>query len=219
MQIDQQRDVLIVVDMQNDHVTGTLEHPGASTLIGPINRLAEAFDHIVVVKDWHPIDHVSFAASHAELTGEVRGFVKTHYGDQFAAAPHCVQGTWGAELDPGLKLDKAELEFRKGYRSDTDSYSAFHMNDGTPTGFAEILQKRGFSRVFGVGVGKYGCVAWSLKGAVQEGFEAFIIEDGCKQDWGFRASTPEQEEALSVAAAKDLTAAGVGSVYSEALLA
>ncbi len=134
MRIVQDEDVLLVVDMQNDHVSGTLEHPGASGLIEPINRMAKAFDHVIIVKDWHPADHVSFAASHPELDGAPRGMVQTHYGDQIAAAGHCVQGTWGAEFDPGFELSKAELEFRKGYRRDTDSYSAFHMNDGTPTG-------------------------------------------------------------------------------------
>ncbi len=68
--IDQARDALLVVDMQNDHVSGSLAHPGASTLIYPINSLADLFDRVVVVKDWHPPAHVSFLSAHGLDQGE-----------------------------------------------------------------------------------------------------------------------------------------------------
>ncbi len=117
-----------------------------------------------------------------------------------------------------MELARAELEFRKGYRKDVDSYSAFHMLDGTPTGFAELLRVRGLKRVFGVGVGKYGCVAHTLKGAIREGFAAVIVEDGGKQNWGHRANSPEEARRLDEKAAGELAALGVGSIYSDALL-
>ncbi len=167
MKFVQEETALLVVDVQNDFVTGSLACPGALEIIEPINKLAEIFDHVIVIKDWHTADHISFGRTHEVVNDE--GFAETRYGLQFAGPDHCVQGTWGAQLAPGLKLDKAEIEFRKGYFDDTDSYGAFHMNDGTPTGFAELLRIRGYKRVFGVGIAKYGCVAATLKGAAREG--------------------------------------------------
>ncbi|MEO8883590.1 MAG: isochorismatase family protein, partial [Devosia sp.] len=59
------RDVLIVVDMQNDFLPGgSLSVAGGDELIDPINRLAQKFENVVMTQDWHPAGHISFASSH-----------------------------------------------------------------------------------------------------------------------------------------------------------
>lgn len=56
---------LIVVDVQNCFVTGgSLAVPGGETIIPLINRLASQFSQVVVTQDWHPHNHLSFAANH-----------------------------------------------------------------------------------------------------------------------------------------------------------
>jgi nicotinamidase/pyrazinamidase len=96
------KDVFVVVDVQNDFVTGTMAVPDAKAIIAPINQLAELFDNVVVATDWHPPDHVSFASAHP---GKAHGdSVETFYGAQRVYHDHCVQNAWGAELDPALKL-------------------------------------------------------------------------------------------------------------------
>ena len=49
--------------------------------------------------------------------------VEAAYGTQTLWPVHCIQGSNGAALHPGLAIPHAELILRKGYRKDIDSYS------------------------------------------------------------------------------------------------
>ncbi len=168
-------DALLVVDVQNDFVRGSMAIPGAEAIVAPINRLAASFPVVVVATDWHPPGHVSFRSSHPGLVGDT---VAAGYGTQRVFPTHCVQGSWGAELDPALRLDRAQMILRKGFRADVDSFGCFTENDGvTDTGLAGYLRARAITRVFLVGLARLGCVAASALGAVGAGFEAVLIED------------------------------------------
>ncbi|MCC6777344.1 MAG: nicotinamidase [Hyphomicrobiales bacterium] len=172
-------DVLIIVDVQNDFVSGSLAIPGARDIVPVINRLVVGFEHVIVTQDWHPPGHVSFASTHPG-TRHLET-VETAYGPQTVFRDHCVQGTPGADLDPGLDVTKSELILRKGYRRDVDSYSAFFENDRkTSTGLGAYLHARGFRRVFCCGLALYGCVKATAEGARREQLETFIIEDASK---------------------------------------
>jgi len=60
-------DVLLVVDVQRDFLPGgALAVPDGDSVIAPINRLGTLFDHVLLTQDWHPADHLSFAANHAD---------------------------------------------------------------------------------------------------------------------------------------------------------
>merc|ERR1740121_237418 len=69
------KSALIVVDMQNDFINGTLPVPGAMEIIPAINKLVAMKDWSFVgfTMDFHPHDHASFAASHpgAEVFSQV----------------------------------------------------------------------------------------------------------------------------------------------------
>ena len=59
------REVLIVVDVQNDFCPGgALAVPDGDAVVPAINRLAAQFAHVVLTQDWHPSGHASFAGSH-----------------------------------------------------------------------------------------------------------------------------------------------------------
>jgi nicotinamidase/pyrazinamidase len=103
------RDVLLVIDVQNDFVSGSLAIFGAADVVEPINSVARLFDHVIVVTDWHPPGHVSFIGTYPGAAEE--GSVEVFYGEQKVRAEHCVQGSWGAELAPGLDLTKAQMIF------------------------------------------------------------------------------------------------------------
>jgi len=91
-----------------------------------------------------------------------------------------VQGTRGAEFHSDLKLTRAELILRKGFRPHVDSYSAFFENDrATPTGLAGYLRERGLTRVFLAGLAYDYCVGYSALDARRLGFEAIIVRDAC----------------------------------------
>ena len=187
------KDVFIVIDVQVDFVSGSMAISDAQKIITPINETAEKFEHVVVVTDWHPIDHVSFSSNHPGTKHMDR--VQVAYGEQGVFNDHCVQGTEGAELDPGLELAKAELTFRKGYKSEIDSFGAFYENDGTETGLGAYLKARGFERVFCAGLARYGCVMQSALGAAKDGFETYIISDASAGDRDVEANNAKLEQA------------------------
>ena len=92
-----------------------------------------------------------------------------------------MQGTPGAEFNPGLEWTKAELVIRKGFRTAIDSYSAFFENDHeTPTGLAGYLKERGISELTLVGLATDFCVAYSALDAVRSGFSATVLLDACR---------------------------------------
>src|SRR5580700_9152540 len=56
---------LIVVDVQNGFLPGgSLGVKDGNQVIPVINRIAKAFQNVVMTQDWHPAHHISFASSH-----------------------------------------------------------------------------------------------------------------------------------------------------------
>lgn len=179
MQISSQ-DVLLVIDVQNDFCPGgALAVPGGDAVIPVIHRVAPMFEHVILTQDWHPAEHQSFASAHPGR--KVYEQLEVRYGAQTLWPDHCVQGTNGAELHPTLRLNRAELILRKGFRKEVDSYSAFFENDRTTaTGLAGYLEERRSSRVFLVGLAYDFCVGYSALDARRQGFEAVVIRDACR---------------------------------------
>ncbi len=173
------RDVLLVIDVQNCFVPGgSLAVEKGDEVVPIINRIAKGFRHVVLTQDWHAPGHVSFASAHpGKRPFEV---IDLPYGKQVLWPDHCVQGTPGAELVKDLAIPHAELVLRKGYRRDVDSYSAFLEADRTPTGLAAYLKQRGMKRMFLAGLATDFCVAWSALDARKAGFETYVIEDACR---------------------------------------
>ena len=180
MQIRQHEDLLLVIDVQNDFCPGGALAVGEGDAFVPvINRLAEQFDHVALTQDWHPAGHSSFATSHPGSTPFET--IAMPYGPQVLWPDHCVQGTAGAAFHPELLADRAEIIIRKGFRGAIDSYSAFYENDRrTPTGLAGYLRERSFKRIFLAGLATDFCVHYSAVDARREGFEAVVIEAGCR---------------------------------------
>jgi nicotinamidase/pyrazinamidase len=203
-------DILLVVDVQVDFLArGALAVPDGDAVIAPINRLIDRFAHVVVTQDWHPPGHVSFATSHPGRAAFES--VVLPYGRQVLWPEHCVRGTAGAALAPGLRAERAELVVRKGHQSDVDSYSAFLEADRTtPTGLAGYLRERGFTRVVVCGLATDYCVGWTALDARAAGFEAVVVTDAV------RGIDIEGSVARAMAA---MAAAGVGFVESAAYTA
>ena len=104
-------DALVIVDVQQDFCPGgALAVPDGDQVVPVLNRWIErarrAGCPIVATRDWHPPDHISFAAQ----------------GGPWPT--HCVRESPGAAFHPDLRTDGAELVIRKGFRPALDSYSA-----------------------------------------------------------------------------------------------
>jgi nicotinamidase/pyrazinamidase len=170
---------LIVVDVQNGFIDGALPVPRGGEVVPLINRLARAFQNVVITQDWHPPGHVSFASSHPGH--KPFDSIDLPYGRQVLWPDHCVQGTRDAALHDGLELFAAQLVIRKGFHPGVDSYSAFQEADRkTPTGLTGYLRERGIRRLFVTGLATDFCVAWTAIDACQNGFETCVIEDATR---------------------------------------
>jgi nicotinamidase/pyrazinamidase len=173
-------DALLVIDIQNDFCPGgALAVADGDAVLPVLHRIAPLFEHIVLTQDWHTADHASFASAHPGM--KPFETIEANYGAQTLWPDHCVQGTEGAEFHPDLKLTRAELILRKGFRPRIDSYSAFFENDRTTaTGLGGYLDERGLTRIFLCGLAYDYCVAYSALDARRLGLQAIVIKDACR---------------------------------------
>lgn len=168
---------LIIVDAQNDFMPGgSLEVPLGDQIVPIINRMQKKFDLIVATQDWHPANHKSFAINHPGKeefeTIDLNGL------EQKLWPPHCIQGTPGAEFHPQLATDAIEAIFRKGMEVGIDTYSGFYDNGHKKsTGLAGYLREKGCKELYFCGLAADICVYLSVVDALNEGFDAYLIED------------------------------------------
>jgi len=189
---------LIITDVQNDFMPkGALAVAGADAIIPVINQIIPKFDHVFAVLDWHPLTHVSFAATHHKKSGSV---LKTEEGEQILWPMHCVQDTEGAELAYGLKRDKIEQVFHKGVDVKVDSYSAFFdQAKHRSTGLADALKKLQIKELYFAGVATDYCIRYSVLDALKLGFKVVVIRDACR---AINREAGDEEKALEEMQAK-----------------
>jgi len=171
---------LVVVDVQNCFLPGgSLAVKEGDQVIPAINRIAKAFENVVLTQDWHTPGHISFASTHpGKKPFEV---IRLPYGDQVLWPDHCVQGTDGASLAKDLAIPHAQLIIRKGFHRDVDSYSAFLEADKkTDTGLAGYLKERGINTIFVAGLATDFCVAWTAIDGRRAGLNVYVIEDASR---------------------------------------
>lgn len=194
----------IVVDVQNDFITGTLtvtnigDEKDPASIVPVINDLLEnvPWEVVVFTYDWHPADHISFVenkecrsfhASSKLCCGDAKVFDTVVFADKNCASgcieqtlwpAHCVQNTWGSELHKDLKVADSALKIYKGMSPDVDSYSAFWDNDKrSSTVLDKELKARGVTHVAVCGLALDVCVASTALHAVEIGYGTVIVDD------------------------------------------
>jgi nicotinamidase/pyrazinamidase len=153
-------EALVIVDFQNDFTPGgALGVDGGDQIAKHVNELAadDRFELVVATRDWHPRDHGSF----------------TERGGIWPV--HCVQGTEGAELFPGLDRAKLDVVIDKGQDPDTEGYSGF---DGTD--LEEVLREHGADKITVVGLATDYCVKNTVLDARRLGFEVDVDSEGVR---------------------------------------
>jgi nicotinamidase/pyrazinamidase len=172
--------VLLIVDVQNDFCPGgALAVPEGDQVVPVINRLQPRFDLVLATQDWHPAWHGSFAANHpGRRPGEQ---IELAGLAQILWPNHCVQGTWGAKLHPGLDRSRIARVFPKGDDPTIDSYGGFFDNGGRrSTGLERYLKERGATEVYICGLATDYCVKATALDAVGLGFKTYVVEDACR---------------------------------------
>jgi nicotinamidase/pyrazinamidase len=197
---------LILVDLQNDFLPGgALAVPGGDEVIPLANALQPRFDLVAATKDWHPPDHVSFAATHPNhKPGDV---VMLREGPQVLWPVHCVQESYGARLAPSLDRQRIDREAPKGSDSRFDSYSGFFDVARRSTGLAEYLQRQGVDEVYVLGLATDYCVKATAIDAAALGFKTWLIEDACR---GVNLRPDDSQRAVEA-----MRAAGVNVIQSQ----
>ena len=173
-------DALILVDIQNDFLPGGALAVAGGDLVVPVaNKLIGESQLIAATKDWHPIDHVSFAATHpGRQAFQIIGIDGVN---QTLWPTHCVQYTGGACFAPGLETGRITRIFPKGTNPDFDAYSGFFDNARRQaTGLADWLRSRGVSSVTVCGLATDYCVRATAIDAATEGFTVRVVEAGCR---------------------------------------
>jgi nicotinamidase/pyrazinamidase len=182
--------ILLIVDLQNDFCPGgLLAVPHGDEIVPLVNALSKHGDYAAIIasRDWHPADHISFAANHfGALPGET---VQTGKGAQILWPSHCVQNSKGADFHPGLEKARIQFVVSKGIDPAIDSYSAFFDNaHAHSTGLAEYLdglaKGRGLSRgeieLHICGLATDYCVKATALDAALLKFPTAVIVDACR---------------------------------------
>jgi nicotinamidase/pyrazinamidase len=160
---------LIIVDVQNDFAdpAGSLSVAGGDIIVSTVDReieMARANGAIVVAtQDWHPPSTPHFAK------------------DGGLWPVHCVAGTWGAQLHPGVALPDDTPRVRKGANGE-DGYSGFTMRDPVSgetiaTELESLLRDARIDHVVVVGLATDYCVKATAMDAVRLGFETQVLTD------------------------------------------
>lgn len=155
---------LIVVDVQNDFITGSLRVPGGETVARHIatelipNAQGAEYDFVVSTQDWHisPRHHFS---------------PEPDFKDSWPV--HCKAYSWGAELHESLKEVEFDFQVRKGhYEAAYSGFEGFGTNGWT---LKTWLADQGVESIDIVGLALDYCVAATACDALALGIKTRIL--------------------------------------------
>lgn len=167
---------LIIVDVQNDFVTGNLKVPNAKNIIPFINSIIPTYDNIITTFDWHPKDHISFASSHKNKN--IGDIIDTEYGKQELWPDHCIQYTNGAKLAEDLVKSYSDFSIFKGNNKSVDSYSAFFDANGTETLLNKTLRNANVHDFDVVGLATDFCVKFTVLDGLRLRYRVNVLSKG-----------------------------------------
>ncbi|CAE7252399.1 pncA [Symbiodinium microadriaticum] len=195
----QRKSALVVIDVQNDFIDGTLANKYEAEKIVPIiNQIRDDFDVVVISYDWHPHEHCSFVESandgkvalqETDQVGKFEPFqTVTLLSDpdraghsQMLYPRHAVQDAEGAKCHEDLVLKSSDLSVYKGVKPNIDSYSAFFDNcKANDTGLRLMLEENKVTDVYCCGLVFDICVKSSALHGAELGFRVSVIEDACR---------------------------------------
>jgi nicotinamidase/pyrazinamidase len=146
------------------------------------------FGKVLLTKDWHPPNHVSFFEHFSNKSVHPNAKLGEEYtfdlGDgrgmrsQILWPTHCVQNSTGAEIRVGLETKETDIIVYKGTHPDVDSYSGFVDNDGeTETEMDAILKEHGIEELFVTGLAYEYCVGNTARDGLKKGYKVTIVDD------------------------------------------
>jgi nicotinamidase/pyrazinamidase len=176
----QEKDALIIVDVQNDFCPGGLLPVKDGDAVVPVlNRYIEQFTAaglpVFATRDWHPTRTTHFITNGGPWP------------------PHCIQGTPGASFHPQLALPNNVIIVSKGAAVDADDYSGFQAVSAEGVSLADLLHSRGVERIFVGGLATDYCVKHTVLDGLREGFKVILLEDAIR---GVNLNPDDSRQAL-----------------------
>lgn len=155
-------DALLVVDVQNDFLSGgSLAVPRGDEVVPVLNRCLTLFAKlklpVYASRDWHPANHCSFRAQGGPWP------------------PHCVAGSHGAAFAASLALPPDAVVISKDDTPELNTYSDF-----TETDFDRRLRATGVRRLFVGGLATDYCVLNTVKDALALGYTVVVLTDAIR---------------------------------------
>ena len=193
--VTQPRPALLIIDLQNDFISGSLKVPEAQQITGPISSLASnpLWHKVILSQDWHPSKHISFFSNlhlnpldptwRSQHPGNISLFDKVTFAgsppqEQVLWPDHCVQNGLGAEIHNDLVRPAGTKIIYKGTNPDVDSYSAFYDNTGRGTGSTGLdILLEDVTEVVVVGLATDYCVGSTTLDALCLGLPTTLLQD------------------------------------------
>lgn len=210
--------VLLVIDEINDFGPGgALAVPEGEKVVPVTNDLLErgGMDLRINVCEKHKPGNVSFASRYPGLKPFDKHIVN---GKEYTVWPdHSLEGTWGAEPLPGLRMDLFDRTVVKGADKEVHSYSGFIDDTRRVHTELEALlvaeagareEGRSDIELFVCGLATDYCAGLTALDAAKLGFKVTLVLDAC------RSIAAETELSML----RELATAGVRVVESRELL-
>mmetsp|Transcript_5684 Transcript_5684/g.15107 ORF Transcript_5684/g.15107 Transcript_5684/m.15107 type:complete len:390 (-) Transcript_5684:465-1634(-) len=192
------KSALLIIDVQNDFISGTLANPDPSTsdIVPVINGMRDAMDVVIISYDWHPHEHCSFVESANSGSTDIvtpskpfdpftmvtlRADADRKEHQQLVFGRHCVQDTWGAECHKDLIVAPTDGKIYKGKKGNIDSFSAFYDNMKiNDCGLLAMLEEQGVTHLYVTGLCFDICVMSTALHGAEAGFVTYVVEDACR---------------------------------------
>jgi nicotinamidase/pyrazinamidase len=160
----------LIVDVQNDFVTGSLPVPGGAAVAAGITAHLRShrgrYALVAASQDWHDADGDN--SGHFAAAGEQPDYVVTW-------PSHCVAGRPGSDYHKGLDRALIDTHFRKG--QGVPAYSMFEgVDDGGHT-LADALAASGIIAVDVGGLATDYCVRATALDARRAGLHVRLLTD------------------------------------------
>ncbi len=170
---------LILENLQIDFFPGgAMEIAGSDQLIPLWNQLIADHEIVIAALEWHPANHVSFAANHPwRRFGQV---IEVEGLSVELFAIHCVQKTFGALINSGIQKEKFLKPVYKGTSVSVDNYSCFwDAGRKVDTGLYGRLQELGVTQLMFGGLDFERSLYHSVDDALDLGYAVAVYKDAC----------------------------------------
>ena len=169
---------LIIENLQIDYCPGgAMEIANGTELIPIANQLMEQYDIVIAAIDWHPANHLSFAANHPwRKIGQI---IEVEGQQQELFPIHCVQGTFGAAFPANLQKEKITKIIQKGTTVTADNYSCFFDAGKKSTLLNQFLKTQDITALHFMGMSLERSIIASVKDALALNYKVTVFKNAC----------------------------------------